>query len=124
MKHSKEYQKFTSLVDNLLALFCAQSGNDNHRAGLLAYCPVRVMVTAGLGPPPVARRCGICVEALSPNHRFVIVFDSPRGDVETGLRVCPPEKKAVSLAVASSGALSLVRFEGKNRGIAAISGDF
>lgn len=29
----------------------------------------------------------------SPNHRPVIVFPSPRGDVETALRVGPPEKK-------------------------------
>jgi hypothetical protein len=35
------------------------------------------------------------IKLLSPNHRFVIVFRSPDGVVETGLRVCPPEKKAI-----------------------------
>ena len=31
---------------------------------------------------------------LSPDHRFVIVFHSPDAVVETGLLVCPREKKA------------------------------
>jgi hypothetical protein len=46
-----------------------------------------------------------------------------RGDVETGLAMRPPEKRRQNLAVAYSGALSLVRFQGKNRRIAAISRD-
>ena len=38
------------------------------------------------------------VKALSPHHRFVIALHSPEEVVETGLRVCPPEKKATRLA--------------------------
>jgi hypothetical protein len=34
------------------------------------------------------------LEALSPHHRFVIVMHSPGCVRETGLLVCPPEKKA------------------------------
>jgi hypothetical protein len=37
------------------------------------------------------------VKSLSPNHRFVIALHSPDGVVETGLLVCPAEKKAVKL---------------------------
>jgi hypothetical protein len=35
---------------------------------------------------------------LSPHHRFVIAWHSPGGAVETGLRGCPSEKKARTLA--------------------------
>jgi hypothetical protein len=34
------------------------------------------------------------VKLLSLYHRFVIALHSPDGVVETGLRVCPPEKSA------------------------------
>jgi hypothetical protein len=49
---------------------------------------------------------------------------SPGGTVETGLRVCPPEKEAESWPEELRARLSLVRFESKNCGIAAISRDF
>jgi hypothetical protein len=35
---------------------------------------------------------------LSPHHRFVIALHSPDGVFETGLLICPPEKKAMKLA--------------------------
>jgi hypothetical protein len=38
--------------------------------------------------------------ALSLHHRIVIAFPSPRGAVETGLLICPAEKKAAMLASA------------------------
>src|ERR1035437_2810360 len=38
------------------------------------------------------------VKSLSPNHRSVIALHSPSDVVETGLRVCPSEKKARKLA--------------------------
>jgi hypothetical protein len=38
------------------------------------------------------------VKSLSPHHRFVIALHSPDGVVETGLRICPPEKNAPKLA--------------------------
>jgi len=38
------------------------------------------------------------VKPLSPRHRFVIALHSPDGVFETGLLVCPPEKKAAKLA--------------------------
>jgi hypothetical protein len=38
------------------------------------------------------------VKSLSPHHRFVITWHSPDGLIETGLRVCPSEKKARKLA--------------------------
>jgi len=38
------------------------------------------------------------VKALSPADRFVIAWHSPEEVVETGLRVCLPEKKATRLA--------------------------
>ena len=38
------------------------------------------------------------VKSLSPNHRLVIALHSPGGVVETGLPMCPPEKKARKLA--------------------------
>jgi hypothetical protein len=34
------------------------------------------------------------VKTLSPHHRFVTAFHSPHEVAETGLRGCPPEKKA------------------------------
>ncbi len=37
-------------------------------------------------------------QAAFPHHRFVIAMHSSAGVVETGLRVCPPEKKAQKLA--------------------------
>ena len=42
---------------------------------------------------------GACdkVKSLSPNHRFVIASHSPDGVVETGLLLCPPEKKVRKL---------------------------
>jgi len=40
------------------------------------------------------------LKSLSPNHRFVIALHSLDGVVESGLRVCPPEKKAVKLGCA------------------------
>ena len=51
-------------------------------------------------------------------------MNSPAEVVETGLRVCPPEKEARKLREELSTRFSLVRFERKNRGIAAISRDF
>jgi hypothetical protein len=36
--------------------------------------------------------------SLSPHDRFVIALHSPDRVVETGLLVCPPEKKAAKLA--------------------------
>ena len=38
------------------------------------------------------------VKLLSPHNRLVIALHSPGGTVETGLRVCPPEKEARKLA--------------------------
>src|ERR1035441_8232573 len=38
------------------------------------------------------------VKLLSPHDRFVIALHSPDRVVETGLLVCPPEKKAAKLA--------------------------
>jgi len=38
------------------------------------------------------------VKSLSPHHRFAIALHSPNGVVETGLRLCPAEKKARNLA--------------------------
>ena len=42
------------------------------------------------------------VKALLPSERFVIAFHSPSGLVETGLRICPPEKMARRFAYGSS----------------------
>src|SRR3981081_4476906 len=61
---------------------------------------------------------------LAPHHRFLIAMHSPNGVVKTGLRVCPPEKEARKLREELRTRFSLVRFERKNRGIAAISRDF
>src|SRR6266849_585195 len=38
------------------------------------------------------------VKSLSPNHRIVIALYSPGGVVETGLPMCPPEKRVRKLA--------------------------
>jgi hypothetical protein len=38
------------------------------------------------------------VKSLSLNDRFVIALHSPSGVIETGLPLCPPEKKARKLA--------------------------
>src|SRR5580658_910879 len=56
--------------------------------------------------------------------RFMIAFHSPDGVYQTGLLRCLAEKNAETPATARSGALSLVRFESKRRGIAPISRDF
>jgi hypothetical protein len=37
------------------------------------------------------------VKSLSPNYRLVIASHSPSGIGETGLRVCPAERKALKL---------------------------
>jgi len=50
--------------------------------------------------PGISRSYPPPVKSLSPNHRFVIALHSPDGVLETGLRVCPPEKKAVKLGYA------------------------
>jgi hypothetical protein len=42
------------------------------------------------------------VKALSPHHRFVIALHSPYEVAETGLRGCPPEKKAAKAHSLSS----------------------
>ena len=42
------------------------------------------------------------VKSLSPNHRIVIALYSPGGVVETGLPMCPPEKRARKLACGGS----------------------
>ena len=39
------------------------------------------------------------VNPVSPNHRFVIALRSPDGVLETGLSMCPPEKRQVRDAV-------------------------
>src|ERR1017187_6562356 len=65
------------------------------------------------------------VKLLSPHDRFVIALHSPDRVVETGLLVCPPEKKGCkSLPAAMSRTLSPVRFERKRCGIAPISRNF
>jgi hypothetical protein len=38
------------------------------------------------------------VNQPSPDHRFVIALHSPHGVFETGLPICPPEKRAAKLA--------------------------
>jgi len=38
------------------------------------------------------------VKSFAPHDRFVIAFHSPSGLVETGLRICPPEKMAERFA--------------------------
>jgi hypothetical protein len=38
------------------------------------------------------------VKSLSPHHRFLVALHSPNGVLETGLRVCPSEKKVAKLA--------------------------
>ena len=38
------------------------------------------------------------VKSRSPDHLFVIALHSPSGLVETGLRICPPEKMAERFA--------------------------
>jgi hypothetical protein len=38
------------------------------------------------------------VKSFAPCDRFVIAFHSPSGLVETGLRICPPEKMAERFA--------------------------
>ena len=48
---------------------------------------------------------------------------SRMGFIETGLPLCPPEKKARKLACKSGGTFSLVPIEGESRVIAAISSD-
>jgi hypothetical protein len=52
------------------------------------------------------------VKPLSPNHRFAIALHSLGRLVETGLPICLPEKKALTLAAGFSGTVSPVRFEG------------
>jgi hypothetical protein len=60
------------------------------------------------------------VKSLSPNHRFVIALHSPDGVVETGLRLCPPEKKGLKAGEEATARFSPARFEGNNREIAPI----
>jgi len=38
------------------------------------------------------------VKALSPHYRLMIALHSPEGIVETGLLVCPPERRVGKLA--------------------------
>jgi hypothetical protein len=38
------------------------------------------------------------VKSLAPHDQVVIALHSPSGLVETGLRICPSEKKAATLA--------------------------
>ena len=59
----------------------------------------------------------------SVNDRFVIPLHSPSGVIETGLHLCPPEKKARKLARKIGWDTSPVRFERGGRGITAISND-
>jgi hypothetical protein len=58
-----------------------------HRTGLI--CLDRCRGSA-------ARKLG--VKSPSPEHRFVIALHSPERLIETGLRICPPEKMAAMLA--------------------------
>jgi len=85
-----------------------------------AVSPYRYLRNSNRGIPESRRK----VKALSLHHRFVIALHSPAGVVETGERVCPPEKKAPRPASGVENRFSLVRFEGKNRRIAAIFRDF
>jgi hypothetical protein len=43
------------------------------------------------------------VKSLSPHDRFVIALHSPEGIIETGLLVCPSEKKARKLPFGAEG---------------------
>jgi hypothetical protein len=53
------------------------------------------------------------VKTLSPHHRFVTAFHSPHEVAETGLRGCPPEKKAAKAhSLRFNRPLSPVRFWG------------
>jgi hypothetical protein len=57
--------------------------------------------------------CRDKVKSVSLNHRFMIASHSPDGIVQTVPLLCPPERKATNLRLASSRSLSPVRFERK-----------
>src|SRR5580658_227112 len=48
--------------------------------------------------PVVLCTSGPQIKSPSPRHRFVIALHSPKGVAETGLLICPSEKKARKLA--------------------------
>ena len=53
----------------------------------------RVRKSTSVTRPRLAHSQRLCqVKSLSPHHRFVIALSSPDRVIETGLRMCPPEK--------------------------------
>src|ERR1700731_1122859 len=64
------------------------------------------------------------VKAAFAASSVLIAMHSPAGVVETGLGICPPEKRLESWREELRTRFSPVRFERKNCGIAAISRDF